>query len=103
MPQFSQPGFYPPKKNASTRPYIPKPGEPRFLDLVANACRVKHLAHRAESANVGWVKRFILFHDKQHPIGIGAGEVRAFLTQLARNRNVAAPMQNQLLNAIMFM
>ena len=58
MPQSSPSGFYAPQ-NASTSPNIPEPGEPRFLDQVANACRVKHLAYRTEQAYVGWVKRFI--------------------------------------------
>ncbi|MBA3570362.1 MAG: phage integrase N-terminal SAM-like domain-containing protein [Pyrinomonadaceae bacterium] len=42
-------------------------GEPRFLDQVAHACRVKHLAYRSEQSYVSWVKRFILFHNKRHP------------------------------------
>ena len=102
MPQSSQSRSYPPP-NASTTPYVPKPGEPRFLDQVANACRVKRLAYRTEQAYVGWVKRFILFHNKRHPSEMGANEVRAFLTHLARNRRVAASTQNQALNAIVFM
>jgi len=82
---------------------LPKTGEPRFLDQVANACRVKHLAYRTEQSYVAWVKRFILFHDKRHPQGMGPPEVRAFLTHLARNRRVAASTQNQALNALVFM
>ena len=57
---------------------------------MANACRVKHLAYRTEQAYVGWVKRFILFHNKRHPSEMGASEVRAFLTHLAR-RLVPSP------------
>lgn len=102
MPQSSPSGFYPPQ-NAPATSFQPKPGEPRFLDQVANACRVKHLAYRTEQAYVGWVKRFILFHHKRHPSEMGAGEVRAFLTHLACNRRVAASTQNQALNAIVFM
>ena len=77
--------------------------EPRFLDQVADACRVKHLAYRTEQSYVAWVKRFILFHKKRHPREMGAPEVRAFLPHLARNRRVAASTQNQALNAIVFM
>ena len=74
MPPSSPAGFYPPK-NASTSSYVPKPSEPRFLEQVANACRMKHLAYRTEQAFVGWVKRFILFHNKRHPTEMGATEV----------------------------
>jgi site-specific recombinase XerD len=52
---------------------------------------------------VQWIKRFILFHDKRHPLELGAGEVAAFLSHLAVKRNVAAPTQNQALNAILFL
>jgi integron integrase len=81
----------------------PETGEPRFLDQVRNACRVKHLAYRTEQAYVAWVKRFILFHNKRHPRELGPAEVRAFLTHLAVNRRVSASTQNQALNAIVFM
>jgi hypothetical protein len=77
--------------------------EPRFLDQVANACRVKHLAYRTEQSYVSWVKRIILFHGKRHPQEMGPIEVRAFLTHLAVNRTVSASTQNQALNAIAFM
>jgi hypothetical protein len=43
----------------------PNTGEPRFLDQVADACRLQHLAYGAEQAYVSWVKRFILFHHKR--------------------------------------
>jgi hypothetical protein len=43
--------------------FRPKPGELWFLDGVANACRIKHLAYRTEQAHVGWAKRFILFYN----------------------------------------
>jgi site-specific recombinase XerD len=52
---------------------------------------------------VQWIRRFILFHDKRHPLELGAGEVTAFLSHLAVKRNVAASTQNQALNAILFL
>jgi hypothetical protein len=35
-----------------------------------------------------------MFHDKRHPLELGAGEVTAFLSHLAVKRNVAASTQN---------
>lgn len=95
----------PPYSTASLSPSPPTPqtSEPRFLDQVANACRVKHLAYRTEQSYVAWVKRFILFHNKRHPKDMGPVEIRAFLTHLACNRNVSASTQNQAMNAILFM
>ena len=97
MPQFPRQSSDP-RQSATAQS-----GEPRFLDQVANACRVKHLAYRTEQSYVAWVKRFILFHNKRHPKDMGALEVRAFLTHLAVNRKVSASTQNQALNAIVFM
>ena len=77
--------------------------EPKFLEQVANACRVKHLAYRTEQSYVAWIRRFILFHNKRHPRDMGATEVRKFLTHLAVHRGLAASTQNQALNAIVFM
>ena len=79
------------------------PQHPRFLDLVAQACRVKHLAIRTEQAYVNWAKRFILFHNKKHPKDMGALQIKEFLNHLACDRNVAASTQNQALNALVFM
>src|SRR3989304_5164686 len=99
MPQSFQRRPYPPPMSPAT----PGPDEPRFLEQVANACRVKRLAYRTEQSYVAWVRRFILFHNKRHPKDMGASEVRKFLTHLAVNRRVAASTQNQALNAIVFM
>ena len=97
MPQLPQQSDHP-------RQFSPaNTGEPRFLDQVAQACRLKHLAYRTEQSYVAWVKRFILFHNKRHPKEMGPTEVRAFLTHLAVNRRVSASTQNQALNAIAFM
>ena len=50
-----------------------------------------------------WVKRFILFHHKRHPAAMGAVEIRAFLTHLAVERQVAASTQNVALHALLFL
>jgi len=52
---------------------------------------------------VDWIKRFILFHGKPHREKMGAEEVRAFLSDLAANQNVATSTQNQTLSALMFL
>ncbi len=77
--------------------------KPRLLDQVRHRCRVKHYSIRTERSYVDWIRRFILFHAKQHPSELSAPEVEAFLTHLAVNRNVAASTQNQALAAILFL
>ncbi|MEO8305157.1 MAG: integron integrase, partial [Betaproteobacteria bacterium] len=63
----------------------------------------KHYSIRTEQAYVDWIKRFIRFHGKRHPIELGASEVEAFLTHLAVDGNVAAATQNQAKSALLFM
>ena len=74
-----------------------------FLNEVIPAIRVRHYSIRTEKAYIGWIKRFIVFHNKRHPAEMGAAEVGDFLTHLAVVGNVAASTQNQALNALVFM
>ena len=77
--------------------------KPRLLDRVRSVIRVRHYSRRTEEAYTYWIRQFILFHDKRHPIEMGKVEVEAFLTWLAEKRNVAASTQNQAFNAILFL
>lgn len=79
------------------------PKAPRFLDQVRDAIRRRHYSPRTEETYVHWIKRFIYFHGKRHPLQMGEAEVTAFLNHLARDREVAASTQNQALSAILFL
>ena len=61
-----------------------------MLDQVRNEIRVRHMAHNTEKAYVDWIRKYILFHNKRHPREMGNAEVKAFLTHLAVDRNVAS-------------
>ena len=76
---------------------------PRLLEQVQDAVRRKHYSRRTEQAYSHWIKRFIFFSDKRHPRDLGAAEVTAFLSHLARERDVAAATQNQALAALLFL
>ena len=76
---------------------------PKLLDQIRNVMRVQHIAHRTEEAYIGWILRFIHFHNLRHPADMGEKEIQAFLSHLAVDRNVAASTQNQALNAIVFL
>ena len=76
---------------------------PRLLEQVRTAARLQQLSLRTEQAYVGWIRRFILFHDKRHPATLGAEDVRNFLSHLVTERNVAASTQNQALAALVFL
>ena len=79
------------------------PLKPRLLDRVREAIRARHYSRRTEKAYVDWIKRYIFFHNKRHPMEMGAGEVTAFLTALAVQGRVAASTQNQALSALLFL
>lgn len=76
---------------------------PRLLDQVRGKIRLKHYSIRTEQSYLDWIKRYIIFHDKQHPASLGAAEVEAFLTHLAVERRVAASTQNQAKSALLFL
>jgi integron integrase len=77
--------------------------KPKLLDQVRDRIRVKHYSIRTEQAYLGWIKRFILFHGKQHPLTLGAPDVERFLSHLAVEGKVAASTQNQALAAVLFL
>ncbi len=82
---------------------MPDPAPVPLLERVRLKIRLKHYSLRTEQAYLDWIKRFILFHGKRHPVEMGAGEVEAFLTHLAAVRNVAASTQNQAKSALLFL
>ena len=86
---------------ASPGTNAPKPR--RLLDQVRGKLRTLHYSPRTEDAYVGWIKRYIWFHDKRHPRGMGAAEVEAFLSHLATQRGVSASTQNQALCSLLFL
>jgi integrase len=76
---------------------------PRLLDVVRAKLRAKHYSPRTEEAYVGWIRRFVRFHNRRHPRDLAESEVAAFLTSLAVDGKVAASTQNQALSALLFL
>src|SRR5437660_6985717 len=79
------------------------PSPPRLLDRVRGALRARHYSRRTEEAYVAWIRRYILFHGKRHPVDMGAAEVTQFLSSLAVEGKVAASTQNQALGSLLFL
>lgn len=77
--------------------------QPRLLDRVRDGIRRLHYSRRTEETYVHWIRRFIYFSGKRHPLDMGAVEITAFLNYLASERNVAASTQNQALSALLFL
>ena len=77
--------------------------KPRLIELFRAAMRSRHYSRRTEKSYWYWIRWFIRFHDMRHPALMGAGEVTAFLSWLATERDVAAATQNQALSALLFL
>ena len=79
------------------------PPKPRLLDRVRLALRGRYYSRRTEEAYVAWIRRYIFFHGKRHPVNMGAPEVTRFLSWLAVEGKVAASTQNRALSALLFL
>src|SRR5712692_1399098 len=79
------------------------PPKPKLLDQVRLAIRTRHYSYMTEKAYVGWIKRFIFFHNKRHPAEMAEAEIAQFLSSLASDSHVSASTQNQALNALLFL
>ena len=79
------------------------PQKLKLLEQVRAVARLRHLSHRTEDVYHNFIKRYILFHDKRHPMEMGADEISAFLTDLAVNGKVSASTQNQAFFALLFL
>jgi integrase len=79
------------------------PPKPKLLDQVRHAIRVRHYSDRTEKAYVHWIKRYIFFHNKRHPLEMAEPEIAQFLSSLATEGRVSASTQNQAFNALLFL
>ena len=79
------------------------PPKPKLLDQVRQAIRTRHYSPRTEETYVHWIKRFIFFHNKRHPLEVAEPEIARFLSNLATESHVSASTQNQALNAVLFL
>ena len=60
------------------------------MDQVRMAMIVRHFSPKTQEAYIHWILKFILFHNKRHPLDMGDDEIRKFLTYLADRRNVSS-------------
>ncbi|MBI2357583.1 MAG: integron integrase, partial [Deltaproteobacteria bacterium] len=79
------------------------PPKPRLLDQVRQAIRARHYSPRTEETYVGWIKRFIFYHNKRHPAQMDEQEIARFLSSLATESHVSSSTQNQAFNALLFL
>lgn len=74
-----------------------------LLDRVREEIRLRHYSLSTETSYIDWIKRYLRFHQMQHPRAVGPVGIRSFLAHLAIDGNVSAATQNQALNALVFL
>lgn len=80
----------------------PRPSGQTLVERLRAELRVRHYSPRTEESYVGWVRRFIQCHQRRHPRELGAADVSAYLSDLAR-RGVSASTQHQARSALLFL
>ena len=75
----------------------------KLLDIVRDKIRFKHYILSIEKTYIHWIKHYIFYHNKKHPIEMAKPEIEAFLTHLAVTRKVSPSTQNQAFSAILFL
>jgi len=75
----------------------------KLLDITRDKIRFKHYSISTENTYVAWIKQYILFHNKRHPLEMGKVEIEQFLTHLAVNKKVSPTTQNQAFYALVFL
>ncbi len=84
----------------------PRGGRQAWRDValqVREVTRLRRLSYRTEQSYVGWVARFGRFTAWRDLSSLAAADVKAFLTHLALDQEVAASTQNQAFNALLFL
>lgn len=80
-----------------------KKNKPKLLDQVRIVLRTNHYSKKTEESYTGWIKKFILFHNKTHPDKLGKEEIQQFINHLAIDKYVSSSTQNQALQGILFL
>lgn len=74
-----------------------------FLEALKRDIRLRGYSIRTEKTYLYYIRCYIHFMGKRHPDKAGASEVKAFLSHLACDRNVAINTQKVALNALVFL
>jgi len=75
----------------------------KLLDNVRDKIRFKHYSISTERTYIHWIKCYIFFHNKKHPIEMGKLEIEQYLTNLAVKNKVSPTTQNQAFSALLFL
>ena len=49
----------------------------KLLDHMRDKLRLRNYSYETEKTYISWARRYILFHDKRHPLDMGKPELEA--------------------------
>lgn len=75
----------------------------KLLDQVRQFIRRQNKSWATERTYIYWIKRYIYFHNKQHPKDLGGMHIELFLTQLAVHGQASPSTQATALNALVYL
>ena len=73
------------------------------LGQVRTRARARNLSPRTEKTYLGWVERYVGFHGRRDPSGMGRAEIEAFLGHLGAELGLGAASINQAAAAVLFL
>ena len=75
----------------------------RVLGQVRTRIRARNLSPRTEKTYLSWIERYIGFHGRRDPAGMGRAEIEAFLGHLGGELRLGAASLNQAAAAVLFL
>ena len=75
----------------------------RLFDQLRRHMRDGGYAWKTEKTYLHWIRRFILFHGKQHPARLSGTHINEFLSQLANEGGCSPATQRIALNALIYL
>ncbi|MDH5767203.1 MAG: integron integrase, partial [Gammaproteobacteria bacterium] len=75
---------------------------PEYIMDMIKCIRLKHYSIRTEHAYLGWLLRFINYHNLEDSVSFSESHITKYLEHLVIKRKVSSSTQGQALNALVF-
>jgi len=74
-----------------------------LIEKIRLVLRDNRYSEKTSQIYIGWIRRYILFHNKIHPLQLGPRDVGNFLNYLVNEKKVSYATQKQALSSINFL
>jgi hypothetical protein len=61
----------------------------KLLDIVRDKIRFKHYSYSTERTYIHWIKHYILFHNKKHPMVVSAFSARHVVSEMNKPKLIS--------------